>query len=197
MKYIFTLLLIYTSLSSSVWAQKDSLTIENLIQVINTSLENSQLILKSQNVKIKSAVLALETSYSTTGKVGFDIWLLSSAKKWARANTNTFTLSFEEPDAKSDLTEELKLKYQKGIIPKELTPEILTQAILNSATIYNQSSNITSLVKDNFTMKLSFRINDETDGGLAIEVFGLGISGDGNLSNTFTHSITLKFETLK
>ena len=179
------LLAISFILTSAAFAQEkksETLPLDSIITTINNSLDKANENLKDKNLDIKSAKIALKTSYVKSGGGGFKLFVKAS-KKWELEKASTLIFVYEKPTEKS-----LELFEITDFAEK------LTNAIVEAATQWqNATKTINGLSKSTFSVELSFSVKKTTGGGIEFEIWGVGIDLGKDYEKTAVHEISLTF----
>ncbi len=173
--------LIFTSAAFAQEKKSETLPLDSIITIINNSLDKANENLEAKNLDIKSAEIALKTSYVKSGGGGFKLFVKAS-KKWELEKASTLTFVYEKPTEKSFV---------------EITDfeEKLTNAIVEAATQWqNATKTINGLSKSTFSVDLSFLVKKITGGGIEFEIWGVGIEAGGDYKLTAVHEISLTFK---
>ena len=175
--------LIFTSAAFAQENKSETLALDSIITIINNSLNKANENLEDKNLDIKSAEIALKTSYVKSGGGGFKLFVKAS-KKWELEKASTLTFVYEKPTEKS-------LEFV-GITDFE---EKLTNAIVEAATQWqNATETINGLSKSTFSVDLSFSVKKANEGGIEFEIWGVGIDVGVDYENTAVHELSLTFK---
>lgn len=178
--------LLTTSLLSAQESKTETLPLESIISIINRSLDKASDQLDEEDLKIKSAVISLKTTYNKSGGGGFNI-ILKASKKWQLENANTFTFSYTR--------DSLINKSGQSVENSYITEENLTGAVVQAATQWiNATEMIKGLSKDGFSVEISVIVKKKTGSGFEFEIWDAGIDLSGEVENSAVHTIELTFE---
>ncbi|WP_108247325.1 trypco2 family protein [Muricauda brasiliensis] len=193
MKKIIYALLLFGYLGG---AQTDSKTapLEKILtmskEVIEEVQSRSEIILGRKgadplNYQPKSMVFNFESANSNSSNAGIKILIFSIGRKWTKSTTNNITYTYTYPDL-------------NPIAEGESKPDIFKYQL--SSTIINALNEIEALEDEDkerlneFSVKITFAIEKETDGGGEYELVPFTISGGKKWSKKATHTVTVTFK---
>jgi len=170
-------------LSASQEKESETLPLDSIITIINNSLDKANEKLKAKKLDIKSAEIALKTSYDQSVGGGFKLFAKAS-KKWELEKTSTLTFVYEKPTEKS----------KKHIEDYHFALK-LTNAIVEATSQWqNANKTINGLSKSTFSVNLSFSVKETTAAGIEFEIWGVGIDVGSDYEKTAVHEILLTFK---
>ena len=187
MKKYLTVFLLSCAFVSRGQENKNDAPLEAMIAVINNSLDKASDDLSSSNLKIKKAEITLKVSKDVNGGGGFKLFVKAS-KKWEKEKTSSVTFSYNKVDR-------LKQKGVEFLGNRKSFEKNLTNVIVNSAKQWKRTtSTIDGLIKDEFTVTISFSVTKFNEAGVEFEVWGIGVDAGVDWENTATHSVKLTFK---
>lgn len=137
------------------------------------------------NYQPKSMVFNFESANSNSSNVGIKILIFSIGRKWNKSITNNITYTYTYPDLNP---------MGEG----EEAPDIFKYQL--SSTIINALKEIEELDDEDkerlneFSVKITFGIEKETNGGGEYELVPFTISGGKKWNKKATHTVTVTFK---
>ncbi|WP_116790286.1 trypco2 family protein [Flavobacterium psychrotrophum] len=165
----------------------ETLPLDQVITIINNSLDSASNQLKDVKLNITEAEVSLSTIYDKSGGGGFKIFV-KAEKKWELEKTSTMTYSYKKVEQIEKINKSLESLDNSF-------KNSLTKAIVQAAKQWKDSSNtVKGLNKDSFSVEISFAFTSSGGAGFEVEVWGIGLDASVNLENTAVHTISLTFK---
>lgn len=158
--------------------------LNDIVKLVNNSLDKAEKDLVDSKVKIDKAVIKLETAQDFTAGGGFKI-IIKAGADYSRERATRMTFEYTTPPAIEN--------KDVGVKPRKFEKK-LVKAIKEAAKQWKGAKDIDGLVASSFTVDLAFTVKLEGELGVEFEVWGVGVDLGGEGSKSAVHTISLSFK---
>ena len=180
----------FISCKSTQKLSTNDLSYSDIIQVINTGLNESKDIIDSSQYILSSGTIKLYTSNEIGAQAGLDFWIIEGGYNWSKEKASSISYKFTE-------IKPIPIRDAEALATKNLiNPVDFSNLIQKAINNFDSVDAITKLDKEGFDVNLKFSIKRTANAKLDLD-FGIGASAGGSKGRSVAHEITLSFKRKK
>lgn len=166
-----------------------TLPLKQVVEIINTSLENTNTELEKDNHHISNATITLKTIYDKSAGGSFKLFIKASHNE-DLSNASKFIFQYKK-DRQGKTIDNSNTQYTGS----NLFENELTNAIKSAVNDWQETQiSINGLSKNTFSVDLAFTVKTNTKGGIEFKVCGTDIGANAECGKTAMHTISLCFQ---